>query len=73
MSAIQLTLFETPQQTEDRHYREKSNDHEERLGKLEKSHDRVRKGLFAKHGNLEGRVLELEKRLEVFERALCRN
>lgn len=71
MNAIQLTLFETITQTEERHYREKSNDHELRLGKTERSLDRVRKGTYAEIGSLKKRVLDLESRLEVLERGLC--
>lgn len=71
MSAIQLTLFETIGQTEERHYREKSNDHERRLSKTEVSLDRVRKGTYAEIGRLKNQVLDLKARLEILERGIC--
>jgi len=71
MSAIQLTLFETIGQAEERHYREMSNDHDRRIGRIDLSLDRVRKGTYAEIGNLKKRVLDLESRLEVLEKGLC--
>lgn len=39
---------------------------------LEKSMDKTRKSLFAKHGALTKQYLELNNRFDVLERALCR-
>ncbi len=44
---------------------------EEKFRLLEKSNEKVRKSLFAKHGALCKQYLELNERFNVLERALC--
>jgi len=45
---------------------------EEKVKMLEKSMDKQRKSLFAKHGALCKQYLELSDRFEVIERVLCK-
>jgi len=45
---------------------------EEKFRLLEKSTDKVRKSLFAKHSALSKQYLELNDRFNVLERALCK-
>lgn len=41
------------------------------LQKVKESNDKVRKSLFAKHGELARNYLELQARLEIIEKNLC--
>lgn len=59
---IQLDFFDN----EDTHLLRKE------IQKLKESNERVRKSLFAKHGELARNYLELLQRLDVLERNLCR-
>ena len=43
-----------------------------RIEEVKESNDKVRKKLFAENGELKKRILELESRMEVIERNLCR-
>jgi hypothetical protein len=60
---IQLDLFEE---------RTEIQIMEEKFRLLEKSMDKTRKSIFAKHGTLCKQYLELNDRFDVLERALCR-
>lgn len=43
----------------------------EEISKLKASNDKVRKSLYAKHGELAKNYLELLSRMEVLERHIC--
>lgn len=45
---------------------------EQKVKMLEKSQEKVRKSIFAKHGQLSKQYMELNDRFDVLERALCR-
>lgn len=45
---------------------------EDRLKRLEKSLDKQRKSLFARHGELAKSYIELTLRLEILERNICK-
>lgn len=45
---------------------------EQKVSMLEKSLEKQRKALFARHGSLCKQYLELNDRFDVLERALCR-
>jgi hypothetical protein len=45
---------------------------EERMRMLEKTNDKMRKSLYAKHGVLCKQYLELHNRFEVLERIICK-
>lgn len=45
---------------------------EEKVSILEKSMDKQRKALFAKHGALCKQYMELHERFEILERVLCK-
>ncbi len=40
--------------------------------KVRQSNDNVRKGIFAKHANLERLCFELQSRLNIIERNICK-
>ena len=64
MNVIQLDFFE------------KKSDLEvlrEELRKVKESNDKVRKGMFARHGELAKMYIELHNRLEILERNICRS
>lgn len=42
------------------------------VDKLSESNSRVRKGLFAKHGELAKMYLDIHQRLEILERNICK-
>lgn len=42
------------------------------VSKIGESSDRVRKGIFARHGLLSKKMNELEERLAVIERNICK-
>lgn len=44
----------------------------ERMIALEKTNDKLRKSLYARHGALSKQYLELNNRFEVLERVLCK-
>lgn len=43
------------------------------FAELKTSCDKVRRAMFARHGDLARMVLDIHQRLEVIERHLCRN
>jgi hypothetical protein len=45
---------------------------EERIKLMEKSNEKVRKSLFAKHGALCKQYMELNERFNVLERVICK-
>lgn len=45
---------------------------EEQLSKLERSLDKQRKSLYARHGELAKSYVELTLRLEILERNICK-
>jgi hypothetical protein len=50
---------------------EDSNSLKEEVKRLKESNEKVRKSLFAKHGELAKNYLELLSRLEVLEKHIC--
>lgn len=68
---IQYNFFETREETESRHYKDKYLDLEKRMSKCEDSSERVRKSQFAKIGGHEKRIRELEDQLQILTRCLC--
>ena len=46
---------------------------EERIRLLEKSQDKLRKGLFSRHGELAKKYIEIHDRLNILELNICRN
>ncbi len=60
---IQLEMFELP--TEDRLVLEIDN--------VKKQNDKVRKALFARHGELAKKYVELHSRMEIIEKGICKN
>lgn len=45
---------------------------EEELENLRKSHDKIRKSLFARHGELAKKYMELHERMDIIERYICK-
>lgn len=45
---------------------------QDQISELRKSQDKVRKSLFAKHGELAKKYLEIYDRLEIIEKNICR-
>lgn len=39
---------------------------------MQKSHDKLRKALFARHGELSKKYIELNERMEVLEKNICK-
>lgn len=39
---------------------------------LKKSHDKLRKALFARHGDLARKYCDLQERMDIIERNICR-
>jgi len=60
---IQLDLFET--KTDMEHLQDE-------IDALKKSNDKLRKGLFARHGELAKKYLEINDRINVIEINLCK-
>ncbi len=60
---LQLDFFED---TEITHIKQE-------IEKVKQSSDRVRKGMYAKHGALEKKFQELDDRLGIIERNICKN
>lgn len=44
----------------------------DQVNDLRKSQDKLRKALFARHGDLAKKYLEINDRLEIIERNICR-
>lgn len=44
----------------------------DKLDSIKESSERVRKGIFAKHGELVKKYMDLSDRLEIIERNICR-
>lgn len=61
--AIQLTFFD--ELTEERIL-------ELEMKKLSESQDKLRKALFARHGELAKKYVEMHNRLEIIERNICK-
>lgn len=59
---IQLDFFESDEMSELKH----------EMRKLKDSNDRVRKAMFARHGELAKNYFDLLQRLEIIERNICR-
>lgn len=57
--ALQLEFFDKPE------------DVLEVIKSVKESNDKVRKSIFAKHGNLERKYEELQERLAIIERNIC--
>lgn len=62
---FQLDFWETPEQSEIASLRE-------RIDAVKLSNDKVRRAMFGRHGDLTKRMLDLEERFNIIERALCR-
>ena len=60
---IQLELFDIRSETDIL---------QEEIGELKKSQDKLRKGLFARHGELAKKYLEIHNRLEILEMNICK-
>lgn len=60
---IQLDLFETHTETDIL---------QEEISLLKKSQDKLRKALFARHGELAKKYVEIHDRLEILERYICK-
>lgn len=61
---IQLDFFESPEESEMRDIRN-------RIKSIAQSADKVRKGTYAKIGDIKKLVIDIDSRLEVIERGLC--
>lgn len=46
---------------------------QEEFRKVKESSDKVRKGIFAKHGELSKMYLDISNRLAILERYICKN
>lgn len=66
---FQLDMFETPQ---DRMLRMRLEEIEHIAMSSKNSNDKVRKKVFASMGEMNKRVTDLEARLEILERNICR-
>lgn len=62
---VQLDFFESEEQSEIKALELLVND-------VRMSNDRVRKKLFAENGDLKKRMIELEDRLSILERNICK-
>ena len=62
--AVQYNIFETREESEERALLE-------HVKKLEDSLGKVRRGTYARIGDQNKRILELESRLEILERNIC--
>lgn len=62
---FQLDLFLTEEQSEIASLRE-------RIDAVETSTGKVRRSLFAKHGELNKKLLDLEERFSILERNICK-
>ncbi len=63
MQVIQLDFFE--KETEEQRLNK-------RLDELKASCDKMRKALFARHGELAKKYMELHERMEVIEKHICK-
>ncbi len=63
--AVQLEFF----------YQERTelDDIKEEVKDVKQSSDKVRKSMFARHGELARKYMELHERLQIFERNICRD
>lgn len=62
---IQLDFFRTPEECEQIAMREQ-------IARLKESQDKVRKKLFAENGKLVKSQMDLEERMAILERNICR-
>lgn len=69
MNAIQLDFFKTEQECEIESLINQFNTHKK---ETKESADKVRKSLFAKNGELKKKVDELETRLSILEKNICK-
>jgi predicted metallo-beta-lactamase superfamily hydrolase len=60
---IQLDLFEDKNETDILR---------DQITIVKESNDKVRKSLFARHGELAKKYIEIHQRLEILERNICR-
>lgn len=60
---IQLELFDIRSETDIL---------QEEISELKKSQDKLRKALFARHGELAKKYLEIHNRLEILEMNICK-
>lgn len=63
--AVQYSLFETREESE----------HDaiiRKIDELDQSCHRIRKGIFAKHNELLKRNMDLERRMEILEKYICK-
>lgn len=73
-NVIQLTFFDTFEEqilSENRFLKEEMKKVTEKSMKTHTSSDKVRKALFARHGEMQKRIDDLEERLKRMERGLC--
>jgi len=63
---IQLDFFESPEQSEMKDMRDK-------IRGIHQSTEKVRKALFAKHGEVYKLVMDIDSRLQAIERGLCKS
>lgn len=64
-TVIQYDFFETREESEWKAL-------EQKMEELDNSCHKIRKGIFAKHSELLKRQLELEARLEILEKHICK-
>jgi hypothetical protein len=65
MEIVQLDFFKTAEESEIEALRKQ-------IAAVKASSDKVRRGMFARHGDLTKIVLDLQERLAVIERNICR-
>jgi hypothetical protein len=63
--AIQYDFFKTEEESELEALRK-------RVEEIDASSHKVRKGIYAKHGELYKTIMDIEERLKIIERNLCR-
>lgn len=61
---VQYNFFETKEESEFKAL-------ENRVEEVDISCNKIRKALFARHGEMNKRQIDLEQRLEILERYLC--
>ena len=49
------------------------DDIKEEVKDVKQSNDKVRKSMFARHGELARKYMELNERMQIIERNICRN
>lgn len=64
-TAIQYSFFETKEESEFYAI-------EKRIDQIDESCHKIRKGIFAKHGELLKKYTDLETRMEILEKFICK-